>query len=223
MQSLRPEERREFQRLVLSHPVAGTLGESPVTIMEIGILGARTRHAEPLDSEYLELRFEWLGRVVRMKCEVVRTIKTGGATEPMLQSGVRFLAAVDDSGDHLRDMLADLVSKELELRRATPGSPVEVETIDGDSTVRGKDASFLCYRFERGAWTRRRVFLPEQPSTGFTVASGEDGAEMSRLCRVFEASDEEGRRLIRLFAELSVSELLQIPPRMTRQKADPEV
>ena len=41
----------------------------------------------------------------------------------------------------------------------------------------------------------------------------EDAAEMQRLCEVFEASDEEGRRLIRLFAELSVSDVLQIPPR----------
>ena len=54
----------------------------------------------------------------------------------------------------------------------------------------------------------------EQPSVGFTVARGEDTAEMQRLCRVFEASEEEGRRLIRLFAELSVSDALEIPPRM---------
>lgn len=214
MQPMRPEERREFQRLTLSHPVTGTLGDAGVIIMEIGILGARMRHPEPLASEYLELRFEWQGRPVRMKCEVVRTMKLGEPAERMLQSGVRFLAAIDDSGDHLRTMLGELVSKELELRRATPAGAVAIETIDGDNTVRGKDASFLSYRLERGAWTRRRVFLPEQAATGFTVASGEDSSEMSRLCRVFEASDEEGRRLIRLFAELSVSELLQIPPRM---------
>lgn len=213
MQPLRPEERREFQRLALTDRVAGTLGDASVTIIEIGILGARLRHAEPLDAEYSDLTFPWQGRSVRMKCEVVRTIKAADGAEPPLQSGVRFLAAVDDAGDHLRNMLAELVSKELELRRATPGQ-LPVETIDGDNTVRGRDAAFLCYRFERGVWIRRRIFLPEQPATGFTVAGGEDGAEMSRLCRVFEASDEEGRRLIRLFAELSVSELLQIPPRV---------
>ena len=214
MQGVRPEERREFQRLVLTQPLAGTLGDASVTIMEIGILGARVRHAEPLASESLELRFDRQGHTVRMKCEVVRTMKAGESEELRLQSGLRFLAAMDESGDHLRDLLADLVSKELELRRATPANPIAMETIDGDDTVRGKDASFLSYRFERGVWTKRRIFLPEQPASGFTVARGEDGVEMSRLCRVFEASDEEGRRLIRLFAELSVSELLQIPPRM---------
>jgi hypothetical protein len=75
------------------------------------------------------------------------------------------------------------------------------------------DAQFLSFRFEHGGWKRRHVFLPEQPAIGFTVARGEDAEEMQRLCEVYEASDDEGRRLIRLFAELSVSDALQIPPR----------
>ena len=89
-----------------------------------------------------------------------------------------------------------------------------LRSIDGDKTVRGTDAHFLSYRYEDGAWRRRRVFLPEQPALGFTVARGEDADEMQRLCAVYEASDDEGRRLIRMFAELSVSDALQIPPSM---------
>ena len=86
--------------------------------------------------------------------------------------------------------------------------------IDGDKTVRGRDAAFLCYRLEDGVWHRRRVFLPEQPLSGFTVARSEDSEEIQHLCRVYAAADDEGRRLIRLFAELSVSNALEIPPRM---------
>jgi len=80
--------------------------------------------------------------------------------------------------------------------------------------VRGRDAAFVCYRYEDGTWHRRHVFLPEQPASGFTVARSEDSAEIQQLCRVYAASDYEGRRLIRLFAELSVSNALEIPPRM---------
>src|SRR5205085_11772288 len=112
----------------------------------------------------------------------------------------------------LREMLAELVVRALEARRGSGGvSPSAA--IDGDKTVRGKDAAFLCYRFEDGAWHRRRVFLPEQPASGFTVARTEDSDEIQHLCRVYAVSDEEGRRLIRLFAELSVSNALEIPPR----------
>lgn len=206
MQQLRPEERREFQRLQLNHPLSATLSNVPVQLVEIGILGARVAHTDPIPGDFGELRFDG----IVMKCELVRANQP---SNERLASAVRFLAAIGDSGDRLRDLLAELVMHELDFRRTNPGT-VEVKTIDGDMTVRGKDAGFLCYRLENGGWTRRRVFLPEQPAVGFTVARTEETAEMQRLCRVYEASDEEGRRLIRLFAELSVSDALEIPPRM---------
>jgi len=206
MQHMRPDERREFQRLALTPPIAGTLGSQSVSILEIGVLGARVKHDDDLDSEHLDLRFSYAGQQIAMKCQVVRT--TGGT-----ESGLRFLAAVDDSGNKLRDMLGILVSKEIDRRRTSPGrEPLPSHTVDGDNTVRGADAGFLTYRFESGRWNKRSVFLPEQPSSGFTVARSSDSDEMQRLCRVYEASDEEGRRLIRLFAELSVSDALEIPP-----------
>jgi hypothetical protein len=110
-------------------------------------------------------------------------------------------------------MLAQLVVKALESRYDSSATRLRIRAVDGDKTVRGADAHFLSYRYENGAWRKRHVFLPEQPDMGFTVARGEDAAEMQRLCDVFKASDDEGRRLIRLFAELSVSDAMQIPPR----------
>ena len=201
----RGEERREFQRLDLDPPIPGTLGNSAVSIVEVGVLGARVQHAEAVVETFCELRFSYHDHDIALRCEVIRTIGQ--------ESGVRFLAAVGDSGDRLRTMLAELVSKIIDSRRARPMKSTRDTPIDGDRTVRGADAGFLCYRLDNGVWRRRRVFLPEQPSSGFTVARNEDHAEMQRLCRVYEASDDEGRRLIRLFAELSVSEQLQIPPK----------
>src|SRR5436190_8361512 len=166
MQQLRPEERREFQRLHLTHPLSGTFGGTAVKLVEIGILGARVQHADELRAEFAELRFNHYANEIAMKCEAVRANQAsrhGG-----LESALRFLAAIADSGDRLRDMLAELVMRELDMRRTHPGA-VEVETVDGDQTVRGSDAGFLCFRFEKGVWTRRRVFLPEQPAMGFTV------------------------------------------------------
>jgi hypothetical protein len=211
------EERREFQRLRLDPTVPGTLGSTAVSILEIGVLGARVQHAQALDQEYAELRFSFENDEVGMRCEVIRTVGSQGSKYPAagLESGIRFLAAIDDSGDKLRNMLAQLVTREFEVRRNMgPNMMPDANSVDGDKTVRGADAGFLTYRLEGGVWRKRRVFLPEQPSMGFTVARTEDSAEMQRLCRVYEASDEEGRRLIRLFAELSVSDVLDIPPKM---------
>jgi len=204
-------ERREFQRLTLDPPVPGTFGTTAVMLMEVGVLGSRIHHGESLSEQYGELRFSHGGEEIAMKCEVIRSNPSQQSKYPGsgVESGIRFLAAIGESGDRLRNMLADLVSRELKLRRDTPAHD---KTIDGDKTIRGKDAQFICYRFDHNSWSKRRVFLPEQPANGFTVARVEDTDEMQRLCRVYQASDDEGRRLIRLFAELSVSDALQIPP-----------
>jgi hypothetical protein len=202
-------ERREFQRLHLESEIPGTYGSAPVSVTEIGVLGARIEHIDPLPEAKAELRFTFEDQPIIMKCEVARS---GGSADRHF-SGLRFLAALGESGDHLRSMLADLVTKELERKHESSATRLRIRSVDGDKTVRGTDAHFLSFRLEHGAWRKRHVFLPEQPSIGFTVARGEDADEMQRLCAVYEASDEEGRRLIRLFAELSVSDVLQIPPR----------
>ena len=206
----RGEERREFQRLRLDPPLPGTFGPVPVSIMEIGVLGARLQHIEPIENPRGELHFIREGIEITMRCEAVRNV---GAD----QTGVRFLAAVGDSGDRLRALLAQLVENALHDRNDSSATKLAIKRgVDGDKTIRGVDAQFVTYRFDQGKWSRRHVFLPEQPTVGFTVARGEDAAEMQRLCEVYEASDEEGRRLIRLFAELSVSHVLQIPPKTAR-------
>lgn len=202
-------ERREFQRLRLESEIAGTYGDAPVALTEIGVLGARIEHRDPLPESKAELRFSFGPNPIAMRCEVARS----GGSDGNHYSGLRFLAALGDSGDHLRHMLADLVTQELERKHESSATRLRMGSVDGDKTVRGKDAHFLSFRLEHGAWRKRHVFLPEQPTLGFTVARGEDADEMQRLCAVYEASDEEGRRLIRLFAELSVSDVLQIPPR----------
>jgi hypothetical protein len=207
------EERREFQRLSVDPPILATFGVSAVTLIEIGVLGARVHHGEKFDRDYAELRFAYEGDEIALRCEVVRTFDSQQAKYPGsgFESGVRFVAAVGDSGERLRTMLAKLVTRALESRRP-PAQPL-APTVDGDKTIRGKDAGYICYRLEAGVWRKRAVFLPEQPSLGFTVARSVDQDEVQRLQRVYQASDDEGRRLIRLFAELSVSEALEIPPR----------
>jgi len=207
-------ERREFQRLRLNPPVPGSLGTTAVSILEMGVIGARVHHAEPFDEQTAELRFSFENDEIGLRCELVRTNTGADAKYPDsgYESGLRFLAAIHNSGDTLRRMLATLVTKELE--RRPPVNPLHGgQAIDGDKTVRGVQARYVAYRLEPNlTWTRRPVFLPEQPLVGFTVARDVDHDEMERLCRVYLVSDDEGRRLIRLFAELSISEELEIPP-----------
>jgi hypothetical protein len=62
---------------------------------------------------------------------------------------------------------------------------------------------YLRYELNARKWIRRRTDEPAQPANGFTVAAFEDEEDLETLCKAYEAADEEGRRLIRLVAELS--------------------
>jgi len=207
---VKAEERREFQRLTLDEAVSARLDGQEVKLLEIGILGARIRHGFPLQGKTGLLSFPWRGKSIELDCVVVRTSPT--VTAGQHESGMQFSRARGVSDELLRDMLSEKVRPILEARRSEPGS-VPITDIDADVTIRPRDAGYLCFRLENGEWQKTRAFLPEQPSTGFTVAKHENAREIERLCRAYQNADAEGRRLIRLFAELSVSEAMNLPPR----------
>ena len=183
MQQTTGAERREFQRLRLDPPIPGTFASTSVQILEVGVLGARVQHEKPIDPVRGELHFQHGEHDIGMRCEIVRTVPPDRAkyAGSGYESGMRFVAAVGDSGDRLREMLAQLVVKALEVQHDSSATRLRLRVVDGDKTVRGVDAQFLSYRLENGAWRKRHVFLPEQPPVGFTVARGEDIEEMQRL------------------------------------------
>lgn len=75
------------------------------------------------------------------------------------------------------------------------------------------EAPFVTFRLDDNIWLRRPAFTPRQPENGFTIPMRSNDVELKRLCLSYSAGDEEARRLVRLFAELSISEELGVPPR----------
>lgn len=114
--------------------------------------------------------------------------------------------------DQLRDLLSTSVTRELERRFSK--SETEPQSLSGDVMVRSRDAPFVSFRLEAGGWRQSFTFLPDQPERGFTVATGEDEDELALLRRTYAQSSDEGRDLVKLFAELSVQERLKFldPP-----------
>jgi hypothetical protein len=203
----------------LVFPVGGVADATAAATGGGMVISGGNFHGEPVAFalDFAKLAISELGAISERRIALMVDARLNGGLPPFLssgsglESGIRFVAALGESGDRLRSMLASLVSKELEERRSATLRGIG-HGIDGDRTVRGADAGYLSYQFENGVWHRRRIFIPEQPSSGFTVARNEDSQEIQRLCHVYQASDEEGRRLIRMFAELSVSDALNIPP-----------
>jgi len=201
--SSRRVERREFQRLLLGDPVEGSFAAGPARIVEIGVSGARVEHAVPLAvGANAALQLVWFAESIQLDAQVVRT-------EPIAdgwsRSGVLFVSAETSAAGALRRALSASVTALL-IRKQ-----VDLNLVDFDDTLRPRDAQFICYSFEDGVWKKRRAWLPEQPESGFTVAISEDRADVRRLCRSWEQSDPEGRRLLRLFCELSISDAMNVP------------
>lgn len=203
-------ERREFQRLSLPARLRAEFGNASVHVLEIGVTGARLEHDEPLPvGERRTLRFDWEGERLELEAEVVRSASPSAApAASRRQSGVAFAAAQPEVADSLRGLLARAVLQRLGERRLEAPA---LDFADADDTLRPGDARFVTWTREEGIWRKRRSFLPDQPDDGFTVAASEDREELQRLCRTWEQADAEGRRLLRLFCELSVSDAMNVP------------
>lgn len=202
---MQKRERREFQRLPLPDGIPADFGGKLVRLVEIGVSGARLEHVgqESIGRTAL-LAFDWEEESIALDCEIVRS-GPAPANGSAQHSGVVFVGADESSAEALRRALSAAV-----MRRLGKNAPHD-GIADYDDTLRPGDAMFVTYTFEDGVWKKRRAFLPEQPEVGFTVASDAEKGELQRLCRAYEQANTEGRRLLRLFCELSISDAMNVP------------
>lgn len=210
--SMIPSDRREFQRLQLGKPILGLLDGQNALILDIGISGAYVEHyGKPALGKRMTLLFRWKGKDVEFECDVAHSdVIRKASSDVVCQSGLTFVKAARDSEALLNDMVATFIGKILAAQRA---NAVATEPADSAALVdlggarRSRARNFIRYRLVDGHWTREHTDSQEQPQDGFTVAAYENDDDLRTLCRTYLAADEEGRRMIRLVAELSARTL----------------
>lgn len=204
-------DRREFQRLHLAKPILAQFGDGNALVLDIGVGGALIEHhgrAEP--GEQRHLKFRWKGADVSFDCEVIRTrvVRERPNMETVTaHTGLRFIASHGRSDEYLNDMMATFVGRVLSAQRANAsgmgGGPDALTLAQLGAARRMRSEGWMAYRFQDGEWTITPTNSPNQPDDGFTVAAYEDEDELRALCETYETANDEGRRLIRLVAELS--------------------
>jgi hypothetical protein len=208
-------DRREFQRLKLAKPILAMMGSANALILDIGMVGAYLEHygvTEP--GKTFQLTFRWQGEDVVFECEVVRTTvirqPAGDGKSQLSHTGVYFREPVGDAATRLQDLITTFVGRILAAQRANAAGDADdaqsgaiLESLG--AARRKRSRGFVSYRLKDARWWRVPTDSPVQPEDGFTVADWEDEVELEELCRTYESSDEEGRHLIRLVAELSVN------------------
>lgn len=209
-------DRREFQRLRLAKPILALMDGQNALILDVGVAGAFIEHYGAAAPGWrFRIVFRWKGEDVEFECEIARSqiVRTGGDGASLVShSGVRFVAAIGDSEARLNDMMATFVGGVLAAQRAN----ATAERGDNDAFAlaqlggarRARTKGYVIYHFRNGHWSRTASDSARQPTDGFTVAAYEDEEEVETLCSTYETSDDEGRRLIRLVAELSVRSAL---------------
>ncbi|HUP47210.1 MAG TPA: hypothetical protein VNA04_00320 [Thermoanaerobaculia bacterium] len=204
------DDRRSFQRLKLAKPILAAMDGRSALILDIGISGAFIEHGgRAMPGLRTRLSFRWQGAEVAFDSEVTRSavVREGGEEGIVSQSGVTFLGGHGDAEERLQQMMGTFVGHVLAAQRANASAEsLERGAILGQigQARRGRASGLVRYRWNGKAWSHAPTQSRQQPSDGFTVAAYEDEDELAVLCETYQAADEEGRRLIRLVAELSV-------------------
>ena len=194
-----PEERREYQRLNLTHPADGWLGDFSIRLLDISATGALIETDDEIETGARALlRFWWRDEEVEITSDVIRTNDD--------RVGLRF---VEDS-PQLRRLIADSATELLRAQEANATGDRE-RNIVGDATLTAASSrvarTYLMWTLsEDGAWTHHASLVADQPPNGFTVSSAEAPDQVAMLCSTYQSGDDEARRLIRMLAELSVAE-----------------
>lgn len=210
-----PDDRRAFQRLRLTKPILAVARDASALILDIGASGALIEHyGRATPGEPLQLSFRWMGNSIEYAAEVVHSEvvrEPGGDGQSVVShSGLRFIKPVGDSADQLKDFIATFVGRVLAAQKANAAG--ESMSLSAGDTVleqlgharRARTSGYVTHRLKDGRWWRIPTRSPMQPRDGFTVAAYEDDEEVAALCQSYESADEEGQRLIRMVAELSV-------------------
>jgi hypothetical protein len=187
------------------------------------------------------LAFVWEDEEISVDCRVVRSrlerFSVGADGLTVYHSGLEFLDPKQEARDKLKGIIGRFIARALEEQKANARGvvPTSVEKMPifrhgqltenrsdvaeaiGSSSLPtarvAKEAGYICLQLEKNRnWKKKRTHDPGQPTEGFTVSASEDQAQIQMLCEAYEKSDPDGRKMIQLFAQLSIIEGEGIPP-----------
>jgi hypothetical protein len=185
---------------------------------------------------HTRLAFQWDDEPISIECRIVRSrverFSTGSDALTVYHAGVEFENVDEPTRERVKSLISTFISRALEeqklnARGAVPQHDVAKMPIfrhGGQLTANAKDrkegagvtampvtrvsgdTGYICYILEQSCWRKKRTHDPGQPADGFTISALEDSQQAQLLCDAYQRSDQEGRRMIQLFAQLSIVE-----------------
>ena len=231
---------RRVQRIHLATPVIARLGTTQVVLVDISVLGARIEHHVPLTAgSRSKVTFTWEDEQITTDCTIVRSklerFSIGADGLTIYHSGLEFEDTSAEMKAKLKAIIARFIGRALDEQKMNARGEIPHHDVDhmpifkhGQLTANTKDveggatplptsriakeSGYVCYHLENNTWSRKRTQDPGQPAEGFTISATEDRAQADLLCEAYLKSDKEGRKMIQLFAQLSIMEGEGIAP-----------
>lgn len=211
----RTEERRRYGRITLDQPLPGTLGDVRIRVLEVSVNGMRIAHESRLaPATTYPLKVNWNGLDLRFDAAVIRTtlakLARDTSERSIYHSGVRIVDTTDVSGRALRELIAERIIRALDEQKANARG---IPPLAAYMYQPGKGDRYRRCEYIDGLWRKSETTRPVQPVNGFTISAEVDPHHVELLCKTYEQTTSEGRRLTKMLAELSISKNEGIPVR----------
>jgi hypothetical protein len=210
------DERRKYQRVTLLRPLAARIGAARVFVLEASLSGLRIAHQGniPAEGSTCTILFEWDSIPVLLECRITRNtlqkMARNANEKSVYHVGLEIVRASPEAMKTLRELIASVVARALDEQKANARG---IPAVAAQTFQTGKGTNFLRYEIVNGAWRRTETTRPDQPMNGFTISAEELQPHIDLLCETYLSSDAEGRKLIKVMAELSISKTEGIPTR----------
>ena len=201
------EERRQYGRVELDPPLRASLDGMPVSVIDASVSGFRVAHESrivPVPTRRITVH--WEANAMEFGVVVARSMLHKLAQKPgdstVYHSGIHILEAKGDSDRILRELIESRVMRALDEMKANARGipPISSYTVH----VTQPDRFRRCELVD-GTWRKSETAIRQQPQNGFTVAADVDARHVDMLCKLFETTNDEGKRLTKVLAELSIT------------------
>ena len=196
-------------------PLSAQFAGTRARVLEISVLGLLIAHEGKIaPGTTHDLVIDWDGTELQFSCRVIRStlwrLAKAAGERSIYHSGLRILEARGDSNARLRHLLAERIIRALEEQKANARG---IPPLAAYMYQPGKGELYRRCELVDGVWRKSETIRPEQPQNGFTVSADVEPAHVEILCRTWETTTPEGRRLTQMLAELSIDKSEGVPVR----------
>jgi hypothetical protein len=179
----------------------------PVSVIDASVTGLRIAHdARIIPVPTRRIKVQWDDRTMEFGVAVARSrlfrLAQAPGEKSVYHSGIHILEGAGDSEKMLRELIAEHVMRALdEMKANARGIPPLVDY----SVHSDKGDRFRRCEIVNGSWKKMDTNVREQPPEGFTVSADVDSQSIDKLCELYQSTNDEGRRLTKILAQLSIS------------------